>query len=124
MWTKFTDMASGGKKKEKWDNIYTEASEEDAIELFRLKFGHDPLNVTCSCCGEDYSISTNESLEQLTAYDRRCKYDVNNCRWLEEFDTRYEKYYGVFEYITLKDYLNNEECLFITMSVNINGELL
>lgn len=57
MWTRFFDMSSGGEEKLKWKTIYIEAGATEAIEIFKKKFKRDPSNVTCSCCGEDFSIS-------------------------------------------------------------------
>ena len=57
MFTRFFDMSSGGKEKEKWRTIIIEASEKEACEIFEERFGHSPYNITCFCCGEDYCIS-------------------------------------------------------------------
>jgi hypothetical protein len=71
MWTQFWDMNSGGGQKEEWDRIYIEAScEQEAEIIFSRRFGHNPNRVTCHCCGSDYAISSDESLENLTAYHR------------------------------------------------------
>ena len=64
-WTKFMDMNSGGDLKEKWQYIYIEAPAEKAKIVFYNRFGHNPERITCTCCGEDYSISEGESIEQL-----------------------------------------------------------
>jgi hypothetical protein len=74
MWTTFWDMHSGGDQKEKWGMIFIEAPEEEAKIIFYNRFGHNPERVTCTCCGEDYSISENDSLEQATAFHRGCRY--------------------------------------------------
>ena len=74
MWTRFMDMHSGGGQKEKWAYIYIELPEDEAKVVFYNRFGHNPERVTCTCCGEDYSISSKESLEQLSAYDRNCEF--------------------------------------------------
>ena len=50
------------------------ASEEEAISIFEQKFDQHPDYITCSCCGEDYSIATHESLEQMSGHDRKCKW--------------------------------------------------
>src|SRR5437762_7548993 len=76
-WTRFADMYSGGGLKEKWEYIYIEADEEMAKIIFYNRFGHNPERVTCTCCGKDYSISSNKSLAQLTGFDRNCAYDDN-----------------------------------------------
>jgi len=77
MWTQFWDMHSGGRQKEKWSKIYIEAPEEVAQVIFFNRFGHSPERVTCACCGEDYSISEYETLEQASAYHRGCEYEAD-----------------------------------------------
>lgn len=73
MWVEFFDMCSGGfVKQPPYDRIYIEAkSEAEASIIFFNRFGHSPDRVTCLCCGEDYSVYSEESLEDLTEYDRR-----------------------------------------------------
>jgi hypothetical protein len=73
-WTRFMDMHSGGGQKEKWAYIYIEAPEDEAKVIFYNRFGHNPERVTCTCCGEDYSIGEHTSLAQATAYNRNCDY--------------------------------------------------
>ncbi len=75
-WTRFMDMHSGGGTKEgDYEHIYIEAPEEEAKLVFQNRFGHNPNRVTCTCCGPDYSISEEESLEQATGYERGCNYE-------------------------------------------------
>lgn len=70
-WTRFMDMSSGGSTKEPpYEYIYIEAPEAEAKVIFYNRFGHNPERVTCTCCGEDYSISEEPSLAQASAYDR------------------------------------------------------
>jgi len=72
MFTRFSDMCSGGSVKIKgaeW--IIIEASEDDAVAYFEKRFDRDPYNVTCDCCGGDYSIDEYETLE-------KCMY-----RWMD-----------------------------------------
>lgn len=57
MYTKFFDMSSGGGEKLGACNIFIEAKEDEAVDLFKRIFGRDPYNVTCSCCGSDYSVN-------------------------------------------------------------------
>lgn len=71
-WTHFWDMNSGGGSKESQSHIYIEAPETEAKVIFYNRFGHSPERVSCTCCGEDYSISEDESLAQLTGYHRNC----------------------------------------------------
>lgn len=75
-WTHFHDMHSGGGLKLDWPHIWIEAPEAEAIRIFETRFGRNPGHVTCNCCGEDYSLSESETLEQATAYER-------GCRWVE-----------------------------------------
>jgi len=73
VWTTFWDMNSGGGQKEKWKMIYIEAPEEQAKLIFYNRFGHNPERVTCTCCGEDYSISEEETLAQASAFHRHLR---------------------------------------------------
>lgn len=68
MWTRFMDMHSGGGQKEKYEEIYIEAPEEEAFCVFYNRFGHSPYHVTCSCCGEDYSTYEFDTLENATEF--------------------------------------------------------
>lgn len=54
MYTSFFDLHSGGEAKTDYPRIYIEAPEEKAVAIFTALFG-DPDNVTCGCCGVDYS---------------------------------------------------------------------
>lgn len=73
VWTRFMDMHSGGGTKEPpYEYIYIEAPENEAKVIFYNRFGHNPERVSCTCCGDDYSISEEKSLEQATAYERNC----------------------------------------------------
>jgi hypothetical protein len=56
MFTRFFDMSSGGSEKEDFCTLYVELPVDKAIEWFMKKYGHDPNNITCQCCGEDYTI--------------------------------------------------------------------
>lgn len=76
MWTQFMDMHSGGGLKESpYSYIYIEAPEEEAKVIFYNRFGHNPERVSCTCCGDDYSISEEESFRALTTYQRSCAYE-------------------------------------------------
>lgn len=74
MFTKFMDMHSGGGLKEKYAYIYIEASSNEAEVIFYNRFGHSPNRVTCTCCGEDYSVSESKTLCEATAYERGCSW--------------------------------------------------
>jgi hypothetical protein len=76
-WTLFWDMSSGGSQKLEWSKIYIQADEGEAKQIFEKEFDCNPDNVTCECCGSDYSISSSQSLEQLSGYHRRCEFVKN-----------------------------------------------
>lgn len=116
MWTRFMDMHSGGGQKEKWAYIYIEAPQEEAELIFYNRFGHNPNRVTCTCCGQDYSIDDKESLEQLTGYDRGCAY-VDN-KYIERKDPKY----SWREYITLNEYKRSKDILFIHKNDILDSE--
>lgn len=107
MWTLFWDMHSGGDLKLNWSKIYVELPRDRAIEYFKTRFGRDPYNVTCSCCGEDYSISEEDTLEQVSGYHRNCAYDVNTDKYVESSD---DSCY----FIPLDDYRKLEDVLIIS----------
>lgn len=107
MWTQFMDMHSGGGSKEKWEYIYIEAPESEARTIFYNRFGHNPERVTCTCCGEDYSITEYESLEQATAFERGCRYSDASGKWVE--GPRHSNR----EYRTLDEYKKGDRVLFI-----------
>lgn len=69
-WTHFMDMHSGGGRKLAWEHIWIEAPKNEAKAIFYNRFGRNPERVTCTCCGEDYSVSEAETLEHATAYER------------------------------------------------------
>jgi hypothetical protein len=101
MWTLFWDMHSGGGAKEPQTLIFIEKPEEIAKVVFYNRFGHNPERVTCTCCGQDYSISETETLEQATAYHRNCAWSDTENKYLEVLSTRWaseEKYRTVEEF--------------------------
>ena len=143
MWTRFMDMHSGGGQKEDWAKIYIAAPEDEAIIIFYNRFGHSPKRVSCTCCGEDYSISEHENLAQLTGYDRNCRHlatpryksgkKKGQCKRVKDpmFDLHYylekgedpPKGYEVNtdwlpcgEYQTLEEYVDRPDTLFIAAS--------
>lgn len=71
-WTEFWDMHSGGGQKLEWGHIYIEAPEEEAKSVFFARFHRNPERVTCTCCGGDYAIDEEPTLEQITGYQRGC----------------------------------------------------
>ena len=109
MWTQFYDMHSGGGSKEKYELIYIEAPQSEAEIIFYNRFGHNPNRVSCTCCGNDYSISEDESLGQLTAFHRNCDFDSGLGRYVELPNTRY----GNKEIVTLAQYMQQSDVLII-----------
>lgn len=103
VWTRFMDVHSGGGLKEDFQYCLIEAPEEEAKIIFYNRFGHNPERVSCTCCGEDYSISESKSLEEATAYDRGCKWVKN--KYVEEPDpeTSYKEYQTVAQYLKNDD---------------------
>ena len=97
MWTRFMDMHSGGNQKLDWAYVYIEADEDEAVAVFQNRFGRDPYWVTCDCCGGDYSISTNATLEEATAYDRGCAW-IDGA-WREQQGQRHTPYQTLDEYL-------------------------
>jgi hypothetical protein len=102
-WTQFWDMHSGGGQKEAWSQIYIQAPESEAISIFYSRFGHNPHRVTCTCCGDDYSISESKSLSQATGFHRGCGYDKKG-KYVEEPDT---SKWGTKEYQSMKEFLKS-----------------
>ena len=65
-WVVFSDMSSGGGRKLPYHTIFIETfDKEEAIQIFINKFNRNPRNVTCTCCGADYHISTLSNLNNL-----------------------------------------------------------
>jgi hypothetical protein len=99
--TRFMDMHSGGKLKTPFTQIYIDEPLKKALFIFKNKFKRDPDNITCKCCGEDFVYEEHESLEEATAYDRKCewvegKYDLNTAK------------------ISMDDYFKNNKVLLVT----------
>ncbi len=99
-WTQFHDMHSGGGQKLDWGQIFIEGTEAEARNRFIRIFGEDPDNVTCDCCGPDYSVSEEPTLEQATAFERNCLFDSKLQRWVEQGDPSrtWAKYRTLEEY--------------------------
>ena len=90
-WTHFWDMHSGGGCKEApYEHIFIEAPLEEAVRIFYNRFGHNPYRVSCTCCGEDYSVSEYDTLEEATEFERR------NVVTLEEYMFHALKYEALF----------------------------
>jgi hypothetical protein len=120
-WTCFWDMHSGGGCKEPWSKIYIQAPKEEAIKVFYNRFGHNPYRVSCTCCGDDYSVSEEPDLFQATGYHRGCadndgkgdkfKYIESPAKDYrgEEFQTLSEYYMLPHVMMIFKDDIKDEE---------------
>ena len=133
VWTRFMDMHSGGGTKEPpYEHIYIEAPEPIASIVFYNRFGHSPDRVSCTCCGEDYSVDESETLQEASAYERNCRWAYyapdgqevpeelawksgkglqNGCRSGYAEEPRNESY--ARPHIKLEDYLKQKDVLFI-----------
>lgn len=111
MWTEFHDMHSGGGlKEEPYGHIFIQAPQEEAISIFFSRFKHSPERVSCTCCGDDYSISEHKTLSQATAFERNCTWDKKKKKYIEKSNTD-RHYKGTL--ILLKEYLKKKEVLVI-----------
>jgi hypothetical protein len=109
--TQFWDMNSGGGQKESFKYCYIEAPQAEAKVIFYNRFGHNPERVTCTCCGEDYSINESETLEQATGYHRGCKsINIGMHKWEYQEIHCGESYRP---YVELADYLNQADIMVI-----------
>ena len=82
-WTLFWDMHSGGGTKEgNYNKIYIQAPEAEAMVIFYKRFGHNPYRVTCTCCGDDYSVTESKNFAQASGYHR-------DCEWLSDAKGKY-----------------------------------
>lgn len=114
MWTRFMDMHSGGSTKEEpYQYIFIEAPEEEAKIIFFNRFGHNPERVTCTCCGDDYSISDAPTLEEATGFDRGCHYDKKEERYVERSS---EDRFSLNKYQALDEYLKRDDILIVRQS--------
>lgn len=104
-WTRFGDMNSGGGRKEDFAILYIEAPEAEAKVIFYKRFGHNPERVSCTCCGQDYTVEESETLSEATAYDRGCHYDSKAGSYVERAA---ERSYGN-KYIALEDFIASKE---------------
>lgn len=111
--TEFWDMHSGGKTKvEPYNKIYIEAPKDEAMVIFYNRFHRHPFKITCACCGEDYEVDEDPTLERATGYHRGCEWDDKNKQWLEKAG----RYHGSNEfkpYLTVEQYAALEDVLVI-----------
>ena len=101
-WTQFHDMNSGGGQKLDWAQIFIEAPRKEAESVFSARFGRSPNRVTCTCCGPDYSVNEEPTLEQITWFERGCKLSKDGAV-IEEQGAEYRPYLTLREYIARKD---------------------
>jgi len=100
--TRFMDMHSGGSLKTPYTHIYIDEPLGEAVRTFKELFKHDPDNITCKCCGEDFVYDEYDSLEEATAYDRGCEWEGNH------YDEKTAK-------ITVEEYFSGRnKAIFIT----------
>jgi len=119
MWTLFWDKHSGGYSKEAWDKIYVEApTEELAVQIFTERFS-GPHDVACACCGSNYSVSSEETLEQASACHRGCRYDEEQKKYVEEPDTRYSPLNR--PHLTLDEYVEKENVLVVRWDARVDA---
>lgn len=97
-WTHFMDMHSGGRAKLDWEHIFIELPEAEAKAYFEQRFGRDPIHTSCHCCGPDYSIDEEQTLEQASGYERGCA--IEGEQWVERADDKphAKRYRTVEEY--------------------------
>jgi hypothetical protein len=104
------DMHSGGSLKEKWQYIYIEAKEDDAKTIFYNRFGHNPERVTCTCCGEDYSISESKTFEQAAGHDMGWHFDEKKDKYINKPS---KGRFSFTDYMTAKEYRKSKDILVI-----------
>ena len=120
MWTRFMDMHSGGGAKEDFEFLLVELPEREAVVYFYNKFGHNPYRVTCTCCGEDYSVGEDETIQNITGFDRGCRYATPKTPkkgdrgfYIEEgpIPEGYKVDHRLYRspYISIEDFLNDPE---------------
>lgn len=91
MFTMFMDMHSGGQLKiPPYQFIIIEADETDAKDIFESELNFDPCSIGCPCCGDNFSASTEETLAEVTGYQRGCdcQYFCDDGRVLTEPELR------------------------------------
>lgn len=108
------DMHSGGGLKEKFSLCFIEASENEAKVIFYNRFGHSPDRVSCTCCGEDYSVDERaKTLAEASAYDRGCLYDSKKKKYVEKPDPRAMSYHP---FVSVTKFQKSEDVMVIPRS--------
>lgn len=62
-WTEFNDMLTRGGRKTDFNRVYIQAGRDEACEIFTQYFKHNPEQVSCTCCGPDFSIHPADETE-------------------------------------------------------------
>ena len=103
----FRDLCSGGIQKTDYKIIYIEGTMREAKRVFRQRFGRDPMNTTCPCCGRDYSIQTGADIREASRFHRGATLDENGEEVSSNFKDEYE---SVDEHLERSDviYINGE----------------
>lgn len=108
-WTIFEDAYADGKLKFKdYEWIIVEGSEETALPLFMKMTKVDPKRVTCTCCGQHFSIREYDSVFQATGFQRSCQYDKELKSYVEQEDD-----FVIAHYKTLETFLEEDNVLII-----------
>jgi hypothetical protein len=122
------DMSSGGTcKVPPFEWIYIEAaSAEEAAVVFYSRFGRDPYNVTCDCCGPDYSITSWPTLSEASGYDRKAWFashkDVTGSTVWSYFDSQDQipegwtpaaRWQGTARVVSVDEYCDRDDVLII-----------
>ena len=109
VWTFFEDAyAEGNLKFKEFSWIIVQAEQEKAIEMFKAFTNVDPQRVTCTCCGQHYSIREHDSVFQATAFERSCRYDKELKCYVEAEDD-----FVVYGYKSLEEFLTQDNVLII-----------
>lgn len=115
-WTLFADAYADGKLKFKaFEWIIVEGKEEDALSLFMDITNVDPKKVTCTCCGQHYSIREFDSVFQATAFERGCCYDMTLECYVEEISD-----FPIIHYTTVEDFIDRDNVLIIFADGSMN----
>jgi hypothetical protein len=126
-WTRLKDMHSGGDTKEDFETCFIEASADEAVTIFYNRFGHNPHRVSCTCCGQDYSLEEGDTFKNLTAWDRGCAwYEPNpdsdyRGQYFElddDIPEGWTKTRSIWnnEYLTVEEFMKQDDILVIPAS--------
>lgn len=108
-WTLFSDAyAEGFLKFKHYEFIIVEGKVEEALSMFIDMTNVDPKKVTCTCCGQHYSIREYDSVFQATAFERGCRYDNSLQCYVEEVSD-----FPIMEYATVENFINQDNVLVI-----------